>query len=456
MAAKKKTKKSPARKAAPKKAKKAKKDKGPTKAEVKAGRLADMVKEARGERAKNKNLIRDIRRDPGLADEVKALLCADLVRVSKISRAILGPSSGRDRYREMGYYTTALVPLLFGMWAEFQRKAGLKSSLATTTVLRNVSKTSRAQDVANYAESSVRPWDGAYNKLKIGTKRFQMLVISDLHSRYCNPFALRVAHDINKWLQPAAIRVNGDLVDFPQLSTHRQMPGHFPMSMQDEIHWATGKVLAPLRRNNPKADIKYLLGNHDMRLVYALADRNPDFGPLDDLNFAQLFKLDELEIGLVCRANFLAPSAKMRKVDNAENWETLFTPDGRPLFTTVHGFLCGPDAPDKHLRRFMTNGTNGHLHNEKHVTAGSYATGVLDWWQTSTMAHPQAIAAGYIPGPPDATGWTCGGSVFTLDPETCTVQGEHFRVFEDVAYFRDRVWKIRQSERDQIQEMMQI
>lgn len=451
MAAKKKIKKSPARKAAPKKP-----TKKPTKAEIKAGRLADMVKEARGERAKNKNLIRDVRRDPGLADEIKELLCADLRRVGEIPRELLGPSSSRERYRELGHYTDALVPFLFGMWAEFQRKAGIKPSLATNTVLRNISKTSRAQDVANYAEATVRPWDGAYNKLKIGTKRFQMLVISDLHSRFCNPFALRVAHDINEWLLPAAVRINGDLVDFPELSTHRHLPGHFPMSIQDEIHWSTGKVLAPLRRNNPKADIKYILGNHDMRLVYALADQSPLFGSIDKLNFAELFKLDELEIGLVCRASFLAPSARMRKVDNSENWETIFTPDGRPLFTTVHGFLCGPDAPDKHLRRFMTNGTNGHLHNEKHVTAGSYATGVLDWWQTSTMAHPQAIAAGYIPGPSDATGWTCGGSVFTLDPVSATVQGEHFRVFEEIAYFRDRVWKIRQSERDQIQEMMQI
>ena len=427
----------------------------PTAAQREAA-LAQMVRDAKHERSKNKNLLREIRKDPSMATDVKALLCADLVRVSEIPRVILGPSSSQQRYRELGNYSGSLANFLFGVWAEFQRNAGLASTLQTRTVLRNISKTSRAQDLAHYADEHVTPWNDAYTKLKIGTKPFTMLIASDFHSHFCNPFALRVMHDINKKYQPNAIRANGDLPDFPQLSTHRQFPGHFPMTVQDEIDFSVNKVLRPLRKNNPKADIKYLLGNHDIRLITAIADHGPMFASLRSMSFAELFKLDELKIGLVCRSNFLHLSARQRGVDIAQNWETLFAPDGRMLWTTVHGFLCGKDAPRKHVRRFMTNGTNGHLHDRQAISEGSYSTGVLDWYQTPCMAHPAAVAAGYIHGPVEFNAWSCGGLFVTIFPETAHVHGEFFKVGHDVATFRDQVWKINQHERDQIAEMLSI
>ncbi len=418
--------------------------------------LAKLVKAAKNERAKNKNILRELRDDPGMATEVKALMRADLKRVSEIPRALLGPSSSRRRYRELGYYSCSLVDFLFGIWAEFQRKSGLQPTLATRTVLRNISKTSRAQDLAHYADEHVTPWDGAYPKLKIGKKPFTILIASDFHSKFCNPFALRVMHDINKKYQPNAIRVNGDLPDFPQLSVHRQFPGHFPMTVQDEIDWSVDDVLRPLRKNNPKADIKYLLGNHDIRLITAIADKGPMFASLRSMSFAKQFQLDELQIGLVCRSNFLHLSAKQRAYDVAQNWETLFAPDGRMLWTTVHGWLGGKDSPRKHVQRFMTNGTNGHLHDRQVVSAGSYSTGVLDWYQTPCMAHPAAVAAGYLPGPIEFNAWSCGGLFVTIFPETGHVHGEFFMVGKDVATFRDQVWRITQRERDQIAEMLEI
>ena len=403
-----------------------------------------MVREARGERAKNKNLIRDVRRDPGLADDVKELLCADLRRVAEIPREILGPSSSRQRYRELGHYTDALVPFLFGMWSEFQRKAGLAPTLLTRTVQRNISKTSRAQDEANYADEHIKPWDGAYNKLPTSGKPFSLQIGGDFHSRYCNPFAKRVWHDVNRLYSPDGIRYNGDLVDFPSLSTHRQMPGSFPWTAQDEVDWATA-LMAKDRRDNPKADMKFIIGNHDIRMALAMADKGPMYASFRSNSFAEEFKLDELEVGLVCRANFLNPSARHKKADLAENWECLCDADGVPLWTTVHGFLCGKDAPRKHLDRFMTNGINNHLHDRQMVSGGSYATGVLHWNQAPCMAHPRGVAAEYIPGPVEFAGWSCGFAWVTLFPQTRDVHVEWCQVNEEIATFRDRVWKIRQS-----------
>lgn len=418
--------------------------------------ITKLMEQAREQRHLNKALLHDVRKDPALADGVKERLIADLQRVAAIPRELLGPSSSRDRYRQMGHYSTSLVDFVFGLWAEFQRQAGLQPTLATKTVLRNVSKTTRAQDLANYADQCVRPWHGAYSKLKIGKKPVTMQVGSDFHSHFCNPFALRVWNDINRDYKPNAVRINGDLVDFPSLSTHRQFPGHFPMTVQDEIDWAVDKVLKPARKNNPKADIKFLIGNHDVRLATAMADKGPMFASLRSNSFAEQFQLDKHEVGLVCRSNFLHLTARQRAQDVAQNWETLYGPDGNPLWTTVHGWLCGKDSARKHVARFMTNGTNGHLHDRQRVSAGSYATGVVDWFQTSCMAHPEAIAAGYIHGPIEFNGWTCGFLFVTIYPDTGHVAGEFVEVGAEIATFRGRVWKIRQHERDQISQMLQI
>lgn len=420
--------------------------------------LAQLVEDAKNERTKNKDLIRDLRQDPGMADDVKALMSADLVRVSEIPRMILGTSSSRDRYRQFGHYSTSLADFLFGVWAEFQRQAGLGQTLQTKKVLRNISKTSRAQLEADYADQHVRPWDGAYNRLNTDKKRIRLLIGSDFHSHFCNPFALRVWNDLIKMKKPDGIRINGDLVDFPSLSTHRNFPGHFPLSVQEEIDWAVEKVLRPARKNAPKADIKFLVGNHDVRLVTAMADKGPMFASLRSNSFAEQFKLDELKVGLVCRSNFLNLTAKQRRVDVAQNWETLYSKDGRPLWTTVHGFLCGKDSARKHVKRFMTHGTNGHLHDRQLLSEGSMSTGVVHWWQTPCMAHPAAVAAGYIHGPVEASGWSCGMLLVDIYPETGYVSGQFIEVGDDMACLpgEDKVWTIKQHERDAIAAMLTI
>lgn len=426
-------------------------------AEKKRRDITKLMEKAREQRHLNKALLHDVRADPALADGVKRRLIADLQRVSKIPREILGPSSSRDRYRQLGHYSTSLVDFCFGLWAEFQRQAGLKDTLHTKTVQRNISKTARAQDLAAYADQHVLPWNDAYNKLRTD-KPFTMMIGGDFHSHFCNPFALRVWHDINRdpqW-RPSAVRINGDLVDFPSLSTHRHFPGHFPMTLQDEIDWAVNEVLAKTRKGNPKADIRFIIGNHDVRLVTAMADKGPMFASLRSNSFAEQFQLDKHQVGLVCRSNFLHLTKAQRKQDIAQNWETLAAPDGRMLWTTVHGFLTGKDAPRKHVQRFMTNGTNGHLHDRQRISAGSYATGVVDWFQTSCMAHPAAVAAGYIQGPIEFSAWTCGFLYVTIYPDTGHVSGEFVEVGEDIATFRGRVWKIKQHERDKIAAMMEI
>jgi hypothetical protein len=420
-------------------------------AEQKAEDIGALMSKAADAREKNANLLERVRRDPELAEKVKARLVKDLQRVFAIPRELLGPSASRDRYREHGYFSTSLVTYLFGLWAEFQRAAGIAEPLGVRQVMRNISKTSRAQSVANYADENVKPWDGAYNSLDLDQESVLLQIGSDFHgASMIDPFAYRVWLDVAAEHQPDGVRYNGDLVDFPRLSRHRQLPGHFALNLQEEIDGAVD-ILARTRAAAPNADHKFLMGNHDVRLVTALADSAPIFSTLRDLRFSNLFKLDELEVGLVCRSNFLNPSAAHRKKDVAQNWETIDN-----LFTIVHGYLCGKDAPRKHLARFMRYGTNGHLHNPEMVSAGSDATGVLQWWQSGCLANPAACAAEYMPGPIDFSGWTSGFLMARLFPKHRFVTADFVNVGESVATYQGRVWTITEEERAARQAQLEV
>lgn len=412
-------------------------------------KLTEMMLEARSAREQNRHLIQLVREDAAMANEIRKLLCEDLRRVYAIPREILGPSASQRRYREHGHYSEQLVYYLIGDWPTFKRMSGIEDSVAVRQVYRNIGRTTRAQEVMRYADENVKPWDGAYNRLDLSKDSVLLQVGSDFHSKFIDPFARRVWMDVAKKHQPDGIRYNGDLPDFPKLSRHRQLPGHFALTLQEEIDVCTDFV-RQTKEMAPEADQKWILGNHDIRLVYALAEAAPVYCDLRSLNFHRLFSLDELELGLVSRPNFLNPSDRHRAADIAQNWETI-----ADLFTIVHGFLCGKDAPRAHMSRFMRYGTNGHLHNPAMVSGGSHATGTHQWWQTPCMAYPPAVAAEYMPGPIEFNGWASGFGMFRLFPHHGFVSG-HTVIVTDVAEYAGDVWFITDEEREQRQALLEI
>ena len=432
-----------------------KKKRKPSAAQLREAAIGEMMSKAADKRNQNKDLIRRVRTDKALADKVRDRLCEDLRRVFEVPRELLGPSASRRRYRELGHYSEEMVTYLIGSWAEFKRQADIEPSLGVKTVERNISKTLRAQQVMEYADAYVKPWDGAYDNLDMSEERVTLAIGSDFHSKYIDPFARRVWMEVIGDEQPDGLRYNGDGPDFPQLSRHRQLPGHFALTVQDEINVWT-QFMRESREACPDADAKWILGNHDIRLITAMADSFAIFANVENNRFHELFKLDELETGLIARSSFLNPSGAMRKNDIAQNWETLLDAQGNPFWTTVHGFLCGKNAPEAHLGKFMTFGTNGHLHDERVVSGGSLATGVLRWYQTGCMAWPRAVGAGYIPGPIEATGWGMQFILVHLYPHTRHVHVEPVHIGENIATFRDSYWEITAEEIAAREAMMEV
>ncbi len=431
-----------------------------TKKVTKKDQIAELLSKAAASREKNRHWIQKTKDalltgDSDAADTIKGMLVKDLQRVYASDKAVLGQTSGRDTYRAHGRYSEQIVKLLFGQWVNFQRKAGLADSLQERTMLRKITQTDQAQDIMRYAERFVKPWDGAYHDVDVTQEMVVALTCSDLHSSFCDPFARRVWFEVLADLQPDIVDINGDLVDYPKISRHRQLPGSFGMRTGAETRWGK-EFLAECRTAAQNSSITYRLGNHDMRLVYALADGLPQIADMETNEFNGIFGLDENEIGLCARSTFLNPTAKMKRNDTAQNWSTLFASDGHPLYTWVHGFLHGKNAALDHLKRYMTNGTNGHLHSAISLPGGSMATGVLRWDQTGCMAHPRAVAAGYVPGPYEALGWTSSFLLTRIFPKHKHVDTQHIMVGEDMASFNGYVWYITDEERAQREEMLHV
>lgn len=419
--------------------------------------IAELMADARANREKNSHLIEAVRQDPALAAKCHELLCADLRRVAELPRELFPPSASRDRYREHGFYSEQLVRYVIGTHAEFKRAAGLDSSLAEKKIFSNISKTRRAQDVMHYAERNVRPWDGAYDRLDMSAEQVTLMIGSDWHSRFIDPFAARVWREVRDMVNPCGIRYNGDVVDFPKLSKHRQLPGHFPLTLKQEADSFVEGVMRDDREACPDADIRIVMGNHDVRLVYALAEAPQALYQLGEyVDYHRLLHLDELEVGLVAKSTFLNPTERMRRNDICKNWEVLYDAAGNPFWTTVHGFLTGKGSAGKHLNKFMTYGTNGHMHNPETASGGTMATGPVRWYQTGTMAYPHGVGDGYITGPIDSLGWYSTFIVAHLFPRHRHVEVEEVTIGASAAFYGGYMWEITDEERDARQAMLEV
>jgi predicted phosphodiesterase len=347
---------------------------------------------AQKHRTENFALLAKARKSEKLATQLKQSMVADLVRVSKIPRPVLGPSSSRQRYRELGHYSAELIPFLFGNHSEYQRAAGLRDLRGTARVQNKAALLHTHQQVAAYAEREIKPWVGAFDRTA-RRSHLEVVVGSDFHSQFVSRFALRVFLDYLRWAQPDVVVLNGDLVDFPSISRHRQLPGHFHWNLQDEIDFARKEILAPARLACPKATILFVIGNHEYRLVNYLADTAPALASLRSLRFDDLFGLKELEIGLVCRSNFLAPYASQRAQELAENWHVI-----GDHYVVTHGTSISRIASAEQLKRFQKSGTSGHTHRPQVFCDNALGTGPLSWMSTPMMAS-HAVGRDYVPSP---------------------------------------------------------
>ena len=407
---------------------------------------------AKGYRAQNRKLRQEYQADKRKAGPLRKALIADLLRVYESpDNPFAGFAASRKRYRELGHFPELFVTDFFGNHQEFLRAAGLHDSRTTTRTRNKAAKLHSAQNVARYAEREVAPWANRYEKAKGKRKHLEVLIGSDFHSAYVDPFALDVFLDACEMVQPDIVCLNGDVFDFPQMSSHRKLPGHFHLNVAEEIEFGRKRIFAAVRERCPDAQIDFVIGNHEYRMVNYIADACPALACLPCLEFSTLFGLAEYEINLVCRSSFLAPTARAEKNDVRENW-TVYG----DCYAATHGISCAKFAAQVQLETYKMSGTSGHTHRPQIYYGNSLGTGGISWMSTPMMATPSAspaVSATYMPQPSQ---WNGGFGHVAILPGQGYVSQQIVQVHPEWASWAGRTWtpsKKASQERDRIRTM---
>lgn len=373
-----------------------------------------------------------------LQADVREELISDLKRVFEDPcNPYRGFAASRQRYRKLGYFPEIIVTDFFGNHEEFQRAAGLRDSRETTKVRNKAAKLHTHQQIAEYAEQHVLKHVGMYDRLKgRRPQHLEIVVGSDFHSYFCDPFAWSVFLDVIRMVvtpqgKDGVVVVNGDLVDFPQISRHRKMPGHFHLNLHQERELAKA-MLKEIREAAPDATIYFVIGNHEYRLVTYLADCSPQMACLPEMEFDKFFGLHESEISLVCSSSFLAPTAKARKRDVRLNWLEI-----GGCFVAAHGTSIARHAAATELDGpFKMSGTSGHTHRPQIYTSNSLGTGPVSWMTTPMLAgYP--VGRDYVNSPSQ---WQMGFGTVALLPQKRLVSPQLILVHQDWAAFGGRSW----------------
>ena len=145
----------------------------------------------------------------------------------------------------------------------------------------------------------------------------KIAVCSDQHAPFHSKPNHRLLCRFLEDEQPDRIIVAGDLLDFPDVSRHRTIPGDkFDASVNDCLQ-AGFEILADYRNAAPDARIDLLPGNHDVRLAHKIIDQAEKVWNItaanDDvpaLSLRRLLHLDYLYVNYVDETDW-----KRAKVD---------------------------------------------------------------------------------------------------------------------------------------------
>lgn len=375
------------------------------------------------------------RKDKRFQVTVRKELIADLLRVfNDVANPYKGWAASRQRYRKLGYFPEIIVEDFFGNHEEFQRAAGLRDSRTTTKVRNTAAKLHTHQQIAEYAKSHVLKHTGLYDHASRHKDKSDVTVMvgSDFHSWFVDPFALEVFIDSIKMVRPEIVILNGDVFDFPQISRHRQMPGHFHLNLHEERKFGQEQIIRRVREAAPDAQIDFVIGNHEYRLVSYLADAAPRLAGLPELEFEAFLGIHKYELNLVCASNFLAPTAAARKQDRRQNWKVYYD-----CFVATHGTSCAKYAADVEMSgAFKMSGTSGHTHRPQLFTTNSLGTGALSWMSTPMMAG-FAVGRDYVSTP---SSWNMGFGVVSINPRRKLVSQQLVILHEDWGTFGGRSW----------------
>lgn len=352
------------------------------------------------ETAKDRRAIAE-NRDP------QALL-ADIQRVADDELlGVLGACT-RARYRKYGWYPESWIVAEFGTHSAALKAAGLTESRQLSSERRKQAKQVEAEDLEAAVLAEVMPHLAKPIKLPKGVERVRAVVGSDFHGPDCDPFALDVFMDTLKLQQPEFVILNGDVLDFWELSRFSHGPNR-RLDLQGEIDWTVKNIFQRARKAAPKARIILVLGNHELRLIKFLVDNAQPLASLRCLSFGELLDLEKYGIELVFNDAMMRDEVENQTLEPKKSYFRI----AHHVFT--HGESIGKFPAADELRKWGgLSGTSGHVHRCQLMTAPTLTQPYANWLCCPMMAKKGHHGYDFVDIPEK---WTTGFALVDIFPD---------------------------------------
>lgn len=303
----------------------------------------------------------------------------------------------RDFYRQNGSAPEAAWTGHFGNFPEFLRQSGLEHT-RNANKIRNAAARHAAVDELRQVSASRRELGSVYPRDdKFG--RFKtMVACSDLHDEECDPFYLRVLCETIKDVNPDVVCLDGDIFDVPEFGKYNVDPREWDVvgRMEKGID-----IIRQIREAAPEAQIDFIEGNHEARVVRHLLECSPAIkhllSGLHDFDLTKLFKLDEFEVNYIANADLFTFTDAQTRKEMTKNYKYYW------------GCLLAHHFP--HGRHIGMPGFNGHHHQHVVWSEHNAHYGAYEWHQMGAGHTRDATFC-------DGTKWNNGFLVVMADTQT--------------------------------------
>ena len=294
----------------------------------------------------------------------------------------------------------------FGTFAEFKRQAKVVLTRHQHRMELDVARHA-SLDNFRFLTEIKRGWGDTYNRPQ-GGRYVTMMTANDVHDIECDPFWREVFIDTARRIQPDIVALNGDIFDLPEFGKYAVDPREW--DVVGRIRWVHD-FLHDLREAAPDAQVDFIEGNHEYRLLRHLAEATPAMqavlADLHGFDVPRLLGLEEFEV------NYIAP-ADLATLTKADAQAEL-----RRNFKVYFDMYCVSHFPD--ARKFGMPGTSGHHHGHELWRSYSPAFGTYEWHQVG-CGHKRE--ASYCNGEK----WGMGFAISHLNTETKKTHIEHVEV----------------------------
>ena len=219
---------------------------------------------------------------------------------------------------------------------------------------------------------------------------YKIAIISDIHSQFVDPRAFDLFLNIYKDNKFDQLIINGDLCDFPTISSfaHRietfnpHIVKHY--DLDEELDFIENYILRPLHKTKPKVPIMIRLGNHEKRFVRPIKS-----------NINAIAEI--LETSRRRNATRLEDLLHLDKYNATLSYkivDILFD-----KFAVTHGTALNKYRCERYIQEYLMSGCSSHSHQGLKFEKTTHI-GHIEWVETfclRTIKNIEYMEEGVIP-----------------------------------------------------------